>query len=339
MAYLHSDLTDDTDPLKKKTAGTPDAQTNFSSGTAIGATDWDRLGVTPAQATPGMVVPGQPGKILAHTGSGWEIRDAGQPVSGPVTAPTTPTPTESVTPTAQTQTAAPAPITTIDQATATTVPAGQTVPPGQPTTIAQSFQQALVNRLNPQAVDVTNPAIAPSIAANRLAEQRGLELQQNALAEQAARSGTSMSGGNEALTRGLLADSAARQGQFAGQAVQGLQDQQNANLMAALGLSSDILGQGAGRAQQESQFGRTLAEQQRQSAINAELQRLGISTQGGIAAADTALRRELGTQQANLSLLGLLLSNDQFGRQLAQQGSQFGQSLDQSGLFNLLGLL
>ena len=72
------------------------------------------------------------------------------------------------------------------------------------TTIAQSFQQALINRLNPQAASLDNPSIQPALQANRLAEQRGLELQQNALAEQAARSGTSMSGGNDALTRGDL---------------------------------------------------------------------------------------------------------------------------------------
>lgn len=231
------------------------------------------------------------------------------------------------------------PIATADQVTSTTAPVAAQAAPGAPTSVAQSFQQALINKLNPQAVSGDNPAIAPAIQANALAEQRGRELQQNALAEQAARSGTSMSGGNDALSRGILADSAQRQGQFAGSAVQHLQDQQDADLMAALGLGGQTLQTNAGRAQQESQFGRSLSEQARQADVDAELRRLGINTQGSLGQGDLALRGRLGDQQANLGLLGMLLSNDQFGRQLGQQGAQFGQSLDQSGLMGLLGLL
>lgn len=231
------------------------------------------------------------------------------------------------------------PITTADQTTASTTNAGQQIGQGQPTTIAQSFQQALVNKLNPGAVDINNPAIATSIQANRLAEQRGREQAKNALAEQAARSGTSMSGGNAALERGIIADSAMRQGQYEGDKLQHLQDQQDQALLAALGLSNQTLQTNAGRAQQESQFGRTLDEQKRQSDIDAELRKLGINTQGSLGSQDIALRGRLGDQSANLSLLGLLMSNDQFGRQLNQQGNQFSAGLDQSGLMGLLGLL
>jgi hypothetical protein len=39
----------------------------------------------------------------------------------------------------------------------------------------------------------------------------------------------------------------------------------------------------------------------------------------------------------NLGLLSALLSNDQFGRSLGQNASQFGAQLDQNGLLALLG--
>jgi hypothetical protein len=141
------------------------------------------------------------------------------------------------------------------------------------------------------------------------------------------------------LQRGLMADSAQRQGQYAGDKVQHLSDQNNQNMLAALGLSSDTLQQNANRDQQGSQFGQTLAEQRRQADQAAELQRLGITTQSSLGQGDLALRGRLGEGGLNNQLLGLLMSNDQFGRQLGQQNTQFGQSLDQSGILGLLGQL
>lgn len=241
--------------------------------------------------------------------------------------------------------------------TAAPVAVGSATAQGQPTTIAQSFQQALVNKLNPAAVDASHASIAPSINANRLAEQRGVELQNNALAEGAARSGTNLSGGSDALQRGILADSATRQGQFAGNAVQHLQDSQDQQLLAALGLGGNFMQADAARQQQESQFGRSLGEQtagrvqqggqfdrslaesRRTADVDAELRRLGINTQGSLGQGDLALRGRLGDQQGNLGLLGLLMNDSQFGRSLSQNAGQFGASLDQSGLLGMLGLL
>lgn len=57
----------------------------------------------------------------------------------------------------------------------TPVTVGQTAQQGQPTSVAGAFQQALVNRLAPAPVSAQSPEVAPAIAANRAAEQRGFE--------------------------------------------------------------------------------------------------------------------------------------------------------------------
>jgi hypothetical protein len=91
--------------------------------------------------------------------------------------------------------------------------------------------------------------------------------------------------------------------------------------------------------QQNTQFGKSQAQQLQESQAANELQKLGITTQGALGQGDLALRGRLGDQQGNLSLLGLLMNNDQFRQQLGQQGAQFGAGLDQSGLLGLLGML
>lgn len=252
-----------------------------------------------------------------NAGQGWSLQPTAP--TNTTTAPATPPPTTAPPTTTPTT---PPPITTADQTlTATTTP---NAPPTGPTSIASSFQQQLVNMLNPQAVDANNPAVAPAIQANQLAGQRGLEQQRNALAEQSAANGTSNSGGFDSALSGLIANNANAQGQFAGSALQHLSDQNNANILAGLGIGSNLLDTGAARAQQNSQFGQTLGEQAREANQTNTTQNLGINTQGSLGSQDIALRGRLGDQQANLQLLAQLLQN-----------SQFGASLDQ-GSFNTL---
>lgn len=219
-----------------------------------------------------------------------------------------------------------APITNPNQVQNTPGTVGGTTAQGAPTTVAQSFQQQLINRLNPGPVSASDPSVAPAIEANKLAEQRNMESGRNLLAERAAKGGY---GGNfETGLTGLAQDRAAREGQFAGQAVQHASDLQNQNILAALGLSSNLLTGNANRDQASE-----LAH------MGDATQRYGIDTQGNLGAQDIALRGELGRNANNLSLLGLLQNNDQFGRSLAQNGAQFGAGLDQQGLLSLLGLI
>lgn len=220
----------------------------------------------------------------------------------------------------------PPPITTAQQVTSTTTPVGQTSSPGTSQTVAGSFQQGLVNNLNPQPVSASNPNIAPAIQANQYQEQRGLENQRNALAEDAARSGTDMSGGNNALLAGLMADSAARQGQYAGGLInqQSMLDQMKQG--SALNLAGGLL---SGQ--------QSLGQQQSLADLQAQLQREALAQQGSLGNRSLDVQQRLGEGQLNEGLLGLLLNNQQFGQQLGLQAGEFGAGLDAQTLMGLLG--
>lgn len=205
---------------------------------------------------------------------------------------------------------------------------GQQTPQGGQTSVGQSFFQGLINRLNPQAVSASNPAIQPAIQANQLAEQRGFERNRNLLAERAAANGTNNSGGFETSLLGLAQDRAGREGEFEGSAVRDLADRQSREALASMGMAGNLLGGNANRQQQTD-----LAN------LDAELRRQGLNQQGELGRGDLDLRRRLGEGQLNLGLLGALFQNDQFGRSLGQNAAQFGAGLDQSGLLGLLGML
>lgn len=220
------------------------------------------------------------------------------------------------------------PITTAQQVTGTQANVGQTAAQGAPTTVAQSFQQGLVNRLNPQAASAGSASISPAIQANRLSEDRSMAANRNLLAERAAANGTSNSGGFESQLLGLAQDRAGREGQFAGNAVMQEQDRLDRNQNSALGLAGSML---SGQ--------QNLGQQMELANLDAALRREGLGAQTSLGQQDLALRGRLGEAGLNNQLLGLLLQNNQFGQSLSQNGAQFGQSLDQSGLLGLLGLL
>lgn len=221
-----------------------------------------------------------------------------------------------------------APITTQQQVGGTSAAVGQTTAQGAPTTVAQSFQQALVNRLNPTPISSSSPEVAPAIQANQLAEQRGFERNRNLVAERAAAQGTDMSGGFETTLRGLAQDRAQREGQFAGNAVMQGNLERGVNDRNALGMAGSLLSGNAGLQQQTD-----LAN------LDATLRREGLAQQGQLGNADINLRSTLGQGQLNLGLLSTLLGNQQFNQSLSQNADQFGAGLDQQGLLGLLGLL
>ena len=221
---------------------------------------------------------------------------------------------------------APSPITTQQQVGDTTAAVGGTNAPGTNTTIAQSFQQALVNKLNPQPLSPSAPEVAPAIQANQLSEQRSFDRNRNMLAERNAANGTANSGGFETDLLGLAQDRAAREGQFAGNAVMQANQERGVNDRAALASAAGVLSGNAGLGQQQS-----LAE------LDAALRREGLAQQGQLGNADLALRSRLGEGQLNLGLLSQLLGSDYQDRALNQNAYQFGANLDQQGLLGLLG--
>lgn len=192
-----------------------------------------------------------------------------------------------------------------------------------------SFVSTLTSRMNPAPVTQNDPAISGAIGANNLALQRGEEMARNSLAEQAARTGTDASGGLQTGMTGLAEDMAAKQGQFAGNAVENLQAQRNASADNALGILSGYLTGGAQRAQQSTQFGQSLTEQQREADIDSQLKAQGIDVQKELGLDDIQTRKMLG-------LLSMYYQNQQFGEQLGQQGSEFAAGLDNSTLMGLL---
>ncbi len=257
------------------------------------------------------------------TAMGGGVRVGGNwvPKNHPLAAQAAPAPAPPPAPGTSTQ-----PIATQTQAAQTPVQAGAQVQPGQQTSIAGAFQQALVNKLAPGPLTRNDPQVAPALAANRLSEQRGAERARQTLAEQAAASGTSNSGGFNTQALGIEQDRAGREGQFAGNAMMQLGQQRSNDISNALAMASGLLSD-------QERFGlqRELAD------LDAQLRREGLGVQQQLGQGDLALRGELGRGGLNLGLLQQMLGNQQFGQNLGAQLGMFNANLNQSALLNLLG--
>ena len=222
------------------------------------------------------------------------------------------------------QTAAPAapgsnlPTTAGGALTGNAVVGGQ-INQGAQTNVAGAFQQALLNKLNPAAVNAQNPEIQGAIRTNRLAEQRGMERERAMLAERAAAQGMDASGGFESQLLGLAQNRAAREAGFEGQQVADLGRRQSQEVMAALGLG-----------------GQMLSDQDRMNLqrygidTDAALRREGYGMQGSLGNRELDIRDKLGSGNLNMGLLGLLLNNQQFGQNLGAQLGMFNANQDQN---------
>ena len=196
---------------------------------------------------------------------------------------------------------APAGPQTAQQAITQPATVGAQVPQGGQQSIASSFQQALLNRLNPGPVSAASPEIAGAITANKNVEQRGMEKTRALLAERAAAQGFDQNAMNSQLL-GAQGESTGRQATFAGNATMGLAQQRAQEITAALALGGNML----------SDIDRqNLAKELAQ--LQAQVQREGTAAQVGLGQGDLALRQLLGTGQLNLGLLNALLGNQQFG--------------------------
>lgn len=285
----------------------------------------------PTHATQhGQAVEGVEGLNWYHTGVlGGNTKFGGndwiQAAPGPYGA--NPAPAAPPPPGAGTGTPTPASMTTVSTAIQSPTTVGAQPQQGSPSSVAGAFQQALVNRLAPAPLTAQSPEVAPAIAANRAAEQRGVERNRAQLAETAAAQGIDPTALGS-LTRGLMADSAMRQGQFEGGALERAAASQQQALSQALGLTGGLLGQ-----QDQMALQRDLA------ALQAELQGRGLDIQQGLGQGDLSLRRDLGTGQLNLGLLNSLLSNQQFGQGLSGQLALGQAGLNQQALLGMLGVL
>jgi hypothetical protein len=205
---------------------------------------------------------------------------------------------------------------------------GSQANPGQPATVAGSFQQALINKLNAPRMTQNSPEVQPAIQANQLSNQRGFERDRAMLAERNAAQGINNSGGADSMLRGLSQDRALRESQFAGDTVLNANKQQSAELLAALGLTGNLL-QGID-ARDLTRYG---IDQ------DAQLRREGLGATTDLGNRDIDLRGELGRANLNLGLASLLQGGEQFGQSLSSQNAQFGAGLNQQALLSLLGAL
>jgi hypothetical protein len=211
--------------------------------------------------------------------------------------------------------AGPGQITTAGQVASATAPAGGSIAPGAPTTVAGAFQQALVSKMAPQPISASNPQVAPALAANRISEQRGMERDRNILAERAAASGTNMSGGFDTSLLGLSQARSEREGQFAGDKLWQLGQQQSGEGMGAMQMAGGLL---SGEAQRE-------------------LQKYGIDTDAALRDKGLGIQEKLGTGQLGLGLLGQQIGDQQFGQGLGAQIGMFSAGQYQDALLRLLG--
>jgi len=214
------------------------------------------------------------------------------------------------------------------QALTAPAPAGNTTAPGTPTTAAGAFQQALVNRLTAPPPSASSPAIAPAIAANKLAGQRGMERGRAQLAERAATEGTSNSGGFDTALSGLNQDRATQEGQFAGNAVMGQAQQEANQLTQTLALTGNML------SDQDR-----IAAQERLAALQAQISREQIANQASLGGQDIALRQNLGQGQLNLGLLSALMGNQVSNSSLGLQAGLGQANLNQNAVLQMLGYL
>jgi hypothetical protein len=215
---------------------------------------------------------------------------------------------------------------TAQQAITSAAPVGGQTQPGAPTTVAGSFQQALVNRLAGPRMTAASPEVQPAIQANQLSEQRGFDRNRAMLAERNAAQGFSGSGGNESMIRGLAQDRAGRESTFAGNAVMDANKMKESQITSLLGLTGGMLGNIDN--QQLQRYGMDL---------DAQLRREGVGASTGLGRDDLALREKLGMGNLNLGLAGLLQGGQQFGQSLASNNAQFSAGLNQQALLQMLG--
>lgn len=200
--------------------------------------------------------------------------------------------------------------------------------PGAPaapaTTISGAFQSALMQQLGqPATVSATDASVAPQIQQNTVTQQRSFERRRQQMAERAAQSGTSgaMDAGIDSLSAARGDAEAAGSNAILGDANKSRQQ----SLQSALAMGGQYLSQ-----QDQIAANKMLADQ------DAEIRRLGITSQSSLGSAELAQRGQLGQGQLNLGLLGLMQGGQQFGQQLGSNNAQFSANLNQNALMNLL---
>jgi len=231
-------------------------------------------------------------------------------------------------------------------------------PPEAPNPLNSAFKDSLLKMLsdNQQAPSIEDPALKGQADAFAVGQTRSTQTARSAMAERAAAqggSGVDSEVFDQGLS-GLYQQQGEAQGSFNAGLVGNELQQRRAQLMSAAALAgnqltseqqmalqkqlaeTDAAIKREGLAQQGGQFGQTLSEQQRQSGIDEQLKRLGITSQTQLGQGDLDLRRMLGSGQLSLGLLQALMQNQQHGQTLGANVGMFNSGQNQAALLAML---
>lgn len=142
-------------------------------------------------------------------------------------------------------------------------------------------------RQGQEPVTLESPELAPQVAAFNLAQKRGLDEARSAMAERLGAQGLGSSGAFDTGVQGLYEQGAENKASYAADLVGRQLEGRRARMMQALSMGAGILSQ-----DQEDKLRRDLA------AIDAEIRKLGLSTQRELGMADIGVRQYgIGSQE------------------------------------------
>ena len=225
---------------------------------------------------------------------------------------------------------------------------GTPAAPGAPQGPGNAYQDALLKMLGDSQTpaSLNDPALKAQSDAYAVGQKRGAERDRAAAAEMASMNGTAglSSGAFDSDVSGINERAGENMAGFNAGIVGDANKQKLGQMQNALAMMGADKNSAEGRALQEriatmqNQLQRDqMAQQDKQFGTDADLRRLGITTQADLGGRDLSLRDKLGSGGLNLGLLQSLMQNDQFGKGLGAQLGMFGANQNQQALLSLLG--
>lgn len=225
------------------------------------------------------------------------------------------------------------------------------------TTAPAPYKDALMKMLGDAQTpaSLNDPALKAQSDAAAVGLTRGSEAARAQAAERLAAQGLSSSGAADAEYGGIAERQGEQQAGINAGLVGDAARQKLQSLQSALSMMGADINSAEGRALQQqiaetqaqiqregmkqsgSQFDRQLAQQGSQFGTDADLRRLGITSQTDLGNRDLSLRDKLGTGGLNAEIMRLLMNDKQFGQNLGAQTGMYTAGLNQNALLQLLG--
>lgn len=188
-------------------------------------------------------------------------------------------------------------------------------------------RDALINILDQGIPTANDPVLAPQISAFNAAQQRAAARKMAANSEAFGAQGLESSGAALSANQGVLDNQALAEGGFASGLVGAELTARRNQIMDALKVA---------QATTDSDLSRRLQEEL--ANIDAAIRNRSLDVQTTLGQGDIDLRRDLGTGNLNLGLLGLLTQDRQFGDRLGVDVAQIEAALNNAALRAAIGL-